>query len=91
MIFGMSYQTLVIYIFVFIVAILFLALLASPLRKFLKILINCALGTLALVIFNFAGNFFSFTIGINPGSILTVGLLGIPGFILLIFIKLYLS
>lgn len=90
MVFGMSYQTLVMYIFIFIVGILFLALLASPLKRFLKILINCALGTLALLIFNFAGNYFSFTIGVNPGSILTVGLLGIPGFILLVFLKLYL-
>jgi inhibitor of the pro-sigma K processing machinery len=90
MVFGVSYQTLVMYIFIFIVGILFIAILASPLRKLLKVLLNCALGALALLIFNFIGNYFSFTIGLNPGSILTVGLLGIPGFILLVFLKVYL-
>lgn len=90
MIFGVSYQTLIMYIFIFIVGILFLAVLASPLKKFVKILINCGLGALALIAFNFVGHYFNFSIGMNPGSILTVGLLGIPGFILLVFLKIYL-
>lgn len=88
-IFGISYQTLVVYIFVFIVGILFLAVLASPLKKLFKILLNCGIGTLALIIFNFIGQYFDFSIGVNPGSILTVGLLGIPGFVLLVFLKIY--
>lgn len=90
MILGVSYETLAAYIFIFIVGILFLAVIASPLKKMLKILFNCALGTLALLIFNFIGQYLGFTIGINPGSILTVGILGVPGFFLTIFLKYYL-
>jgi inhibitor of the pro-sigma K processing machinery len=89
-IFGLSYETLAAYIFIFIVVILFLAVLASPLKRILKILFNCTIGTLALLSFNFIGQYMNFTIGINPGSILTVGILGIPGFLLMIFLKYYL-
>lgn len=89
MIFGISYGTLVAYIFIAIVVILFLTVLASPLKKLFKILINCGIGVLALIVFNFIGQYFNFTIGINPGSIATVGILGVPGFILIIFLKSY--
>lgn len=90
MIAGVSYETLAAYIFIVIVIILFIAVLASPLKKLIKILINCGIGTLALIAFNFIGHFFNYTIGINPGSILTVGILGVPGFVLIIFLKYYL-
>lgn len=90
MIFGISYQTMVTYVFIIIVGILFLAILASPLKRLLKIFTGCIIGTLALLFFNFIGHYFNFVIGINPGSILTVGILGIPGFALLVFLKTYL-
>lgn len=91
MIFGISYQTLAAYIFGLILIIILFAVLASPLKKIIKILFNCAIGIIALIVFNFIGRFFNFTIGINPGSILTVGILGIPGFLLLFFLKYYLQ
>lgn len=90
MIFGVNYQTMAAYIFIFILGIVFLTVLASPLKKFLKILINSIIGVVGLLVFNFIGHYFNFTIGINLGSILTLGILGIPGFLLLIFLRIYL-
>lgn len=90
MVLGISYQTMIAYLFVFILVIIFLAILATPIKAFLKIVINSTIGAVALIAFNFIGNYLDFTIGINPGSILTVGILGVPGFVLLIFLKLYL-
>lgn len=91
MIFGLNYETVIAYFFIFIVVIILLAILIKPIKWLFKLLISSFVGAFALIIFNLIGSFFGFTIGINPGSILTVGLLGIPGFLLLIFLKLYLN
>lgn len=91
MIMGISYDTLIAYLFVFILGVIFIMVLASPIKWLIKALINCGIGAAALIVFNFIGQFYGFTLGLNPGSILTVGLLGIPGFILLIFLKIYLK
>jgi len=90
MLMGISYQTMIAYLFIFILAVLFLVVLASPVRLLLKIVLNSFIGAVGIIIFNFIGKFFDFTIGLNPGSLLTVGILGIPGFLLLVFFKLYL-
>lgn len=90
MILGISYQSVAAYIFLFIVGILFLTALASPLKKLFKVLVSSAIGTIGLLIFNFIGNYFGFTVGINLWTIITMGILGLPGFILLVFLRAYL-
>lgn len=90
MIMGISYETLIAYMFVFILVILFLVVLAAPIKWLFKILLNSMIGTVGIIVFNFVGRYLGFTIGLNPGSILTTGILGIPGFILLVFLKWYL-
>lgn len=87
---SLSYETLIAYLFIFILAIIFIAILAKPMKWLFKILLSSIIGALGLYLLNFVGQFFSFSIGINPASILTIGIFGIPGFILLIFLKLYL-
>lgn len=58
-----------------------LKLLAWPLKKIFKMLINVAIGIVGLYLFNhFSGNF-GFEVPINWITALIVGLLGIPGFI----------
>lgn len=90
MIFGISYETIIAYLFAITAVIILLAIFARPLKWLLKLLLNSAAGALLMFVFNFFGGFAKFTIGINPASILTVGLLGIPGFALLILLKLFL-
>lgn len=90
MIMGLSYETMIAYLFIFIVLIILIMLLAAPLKWLVRIIINSLIGALALVTFNFIGQYAGFTLGVNPGSILAVGVLGIPGFILVIFLKSYL-
>jgi inhibitor of the pro-sigma K processing machinery len=87
---GVTYETMIAYLFIFIVGVLLLIVLATPIKWLFKALINCAIGAGALFAFNFVGQLFDFTLGFNPGSILTVGILGIPGFMLLLFLKVYL-
>lgn len=52
-----------------------------------KLLINTVLGAVLLAIINFVGIYFNFYIALNIYSALIVGILGVPGLALLIFLK----
>ena len=65
-------------------------LLKAPLRWFMKLLLNMAIGIVMLFVFNFIGGFFDFSLGINALNALVAGILGIPGVILLVLVKLFL-
>ncbi|NLC12043.1 MAG: pro-sigmaK processing inhibitor BofA [Firmicutes bacterium] len=62
-------------------------LLYFPLKVMLRLLGNAVIGGLLLLIFNAVGGFWGLTIGINVITALVVGILGIPGIILLIILK----
>lgn len=82
-------------IFFYIIgAILFCVLtviFSKPIGTFMKIIVNSALGGICLIAFNFISQIFGFFIGINVLTALTVGILGIPGFIMLLMLKLIVS
>lgn len=59
-----------------------------PLKKILKLIINSAVGAILIYIINIVGASFNFHIGLNWGTILCSGILGIPGVVLLIVLKL---
>ena len=77
------------------IGLLLLYLLGSSLMKIFKIparivisiFINSILGGLMLFLINIFGNAYNFEIGINPINALTIGILGIPGLIMLIILK----
>lgn len=52
-----------------------------------KLLINTILGAVLLAIINFVGIYFNFNIALNIYSALIIGVLGVPGLVLLIFLK----
>ena len=64
---------------------------ALPIMKILKLVFNSILGALLIYIINLIGNAFSFHIGLNYITSIFVGILGIPGAILLIILKLFLG
>ena len=61
-----------------------------PIKTILKLVINSILGGLTIFIINFIGSFFNFHIGLNLITSIFVGVLGIPGAIAIIIIKLVL-
>lgn len=71
-------------------AVLLVKLLRAPFRWLIKLLLNMLGGLVMLFVFNFLGGFFGFTLGVNAVSALVAGILGIPGIILLVLIKLFL-
>lgn len=61
-----------------------------PLKKILKLLLNSILGGLLIVIINWIGGTFGIHIGLNVFTAIFIGILGIPGAILLIIFTMIL-
>lgn len=60
-----------------------------PIKAIFKLIVNSILGGLLIFIINLVGNAFSFHIGLNIGTAILVGILGIPGAVLLIILKIF--
>lgn len=61
--------------------------LILPLKIIGRLMLNCILGGVALLLINLIGIPFGFTISLNLVSALIAGVLGLPGVILLIILK----
>ncbi|MDK2824756.1 MAG: inhibitor of the pro-sigma processing machinery [Clostridia bacterium] len=55
-----------------------------PIQWIVKILVNSIIALIGLLILNIIGNFVGFHLPINPVTVIGVGVLGLPGLILLI-------
>lgn len=62
----------------------------KPLRILGKVLLNSLVGALFLIIFNYFGQYTGVYIGVNEFTALAIGVLGVPGFIAILLIKLLL-
>lgn len=60
----------------------------KPLKFLGRLLLNSILGALLLIIFNYFGQFTGVNIGVNEVTALSIGILGIPGFIAILLLKL---
>jgi len=56
-------------------------------KRVLKFLGRSALGFAALLLFNIAGGGFGLSVGLNPFNAGVLGLLGIPGFALILVLQ----
>ena len=59
-----------------------------PIKKILKLVINSVLGGSAIFLINLIGGIWGFHIGLNVFTSILVGLLGLPGAVCLIIVKL---
>ena len=73
---------------VLVAMFILLNMLFRPVRAVFALILNTILGWAGLYIFNFLVSPLGLVIGINLVSATTVGVLGIPGLILLIILKL---
>lgn len=60
-----------------------------PIKKILKLVFNTIIGGTIIYIINLIGISFGFHIGLNIITSLVVGILGIPGAILLIILSIF--
>lgn len=70
--------------FIFIFGRIFIV----PIKKILKLVLNSILGGLTIFFINLVGANFGFHIGLNIFTSILVGLLGLPGAVCLIIVKL---
>ena len=84
---GLSITSLLAFLFGLVMLYLIGMLLVIPIRLLIKLLINGIIGGVLLWIFNLIGGIFGLYIAINPLSAVIVGILGIPGVILLLVLQ----
>lgn len=63
-------------------------LFSVPLKLALKVLLNTLLGFAALFLMNLTSALTGFSLGLNLFNALTIGVLGVPGLVLLVLLKL---
>lgn len=59
-----------------------------PIKKVLKLVINSILGGVSIFFINLIGGIWGFHIGLNVFTSILVGLLGLPGAVCLVILKL---
>ena len=62
-----------------------------PIQKLIKLVINSILGGVVIYIINLVGANFGFHIGLNIITSIIIGILGLPGAVILVLIKLIVS
>ncbi len=69
--------------------LIFGKILLFPMKKIFKFILNTFLGALTIFIINTIGTSFGFHIGLNFINAIIVGILGVPGAVLLIILKIF--
>lgn len=82
--------TIIIFLGCIMAIILFGKMLILPIKLIVKLILNSLLGGLIIVAVNWIGAAFNLHIGLNIFTAIFVGILGIPGAILLAIFKLIL-
>ena len=72
-------------IFIYIFCLIFL----KPVKLIAKLVINILFGTVLVFVFNYAGGFLGLKLGLNIFTSSVAGILGIPGILLLLAIKVF--
>lgn len=62
-------------------------LFSSPLKLAVRVLLNAALGFLAMWLLNLTTAYTGLSLGLNLFNGLVVGILGVPGFVLLVLVR----
>ncbi len=75
----------------FAVIYLLIWIFIKPVKFIIKIATNSIVGSLFLVLFNYAGTLLGVSLGVNVYSSLVCGILGVPGFFLLLAGKLFIT
>ena len=82
--------TIIIFLGCIMAIVLFGKMLILPIRLMIKLILNSIIGGALIAIINWIGAAFNLHIGLNILTSLFVGILGIPGAILLLIFKLIL-
>lgn len=65
-------------------------ILVIPIKVLMKLLVNGIIGGIILFLFNLVGGILGISIVINPLNAIIVGILGVPGVVLLLILQVIL-
>lgn len=83
----MDFNTMIAYAFGAVMLYIILWLLYKPLKIIMKYIGRSAAGCIGIIVFNFIMGFLGFNIGVNLVTSFVVGVLGLPGICLLLFLQ----
>lgn len=83
----LDWNVLLAFAFGLLILYLLARILYFPLKWLARLIGNAIIGGIILYIFNFIGGFWGLNIGINVITALIVGILGIPGVVLLLVLQ----
>ena len=84
----MDTNTIITYLACICFLFIFGRLFVLPIKTILKLVVNSIFGGILIYGVNWIGSIFSFHIGLNFITAVLVGILGVPGAVLLVIIKL---
>lgn len=87
----MDTNTIIIYIACICFLFIFGRIFIIPIKNILKLILNSILGGVIIYLINLVGMMFNFHIGLNYITAIFIGILGVPGAILLVILKLLLG
>ena len=85
----METRSILIIVFCIGIILFFGKLFSKPIKFIIKLIINSCLGAFIIFVINLIGTSFNFHIGMNIINSIIVGILGIPGAVLLVIIKIF--
>jgi inhibitor of the pro-sigma K processing machinery len=84
---AIDWNLLLAFAFGLMVLYLLAKILYLPLRIIARLLLNAICGGLILVIFNLVGSLWGYQIGVNLITAMVVGIMGVPGVIMLLILQ----
>ena len=88
---NLDFNNIIAYIACIFFLFIFGKVFIVPIKTIIKLVINSVLGGVVIFLINFIGAYFNFHIGLNIITSIFVGILGIPGAIVIVIIKLLLT
>ena len=86
----MDFNSIITFVACIVFILIFGKIFILPLKSIIKLIFNSVLGGVLIYIINIIGSSFNFHIGLNIITSILVGLLGVPGAVLLILLKIIL-
>lgn len=74
----LSFNTIIVYLACIIFLFLLGRIFILPLKSIIKLIGNSILGGILIYVVNMIGNLYNFHIGLNVGTAIATGILGIP-------------
>lgn len=83
----MDFNTIIAYAFGAVILYILIWIFYKPLKVFMKYVGKAAIGCISILVFNFLLGFLGLNIGVNLVTSFVVGILGLPGICLLLFLQ----